>query len=175
MTTATEFRAEAAAHAAEAAASFERCDTDGFVSQWSSGLAASAASLNAAIVERGGWSEFPALFNLTGEFVPAKRIEGTYGPRWLVLDADGKSTGVFLTYFPKRRATLADKGYTEGWVKRPSKADYWAPPGARGLAGATSVRVMSVPTDRPWDPPLEVVTVDRFEGAAKIAPRGGTR
>ena len=47
MSDATALRAEAAEARAEAAASFERVDTDGFVSQWASGINAQLADAKA--------------------------------------------------------------------------------------------------------------------------------
>jgi hypothetical protein len=43
MTTAEAFRAEEARHLQEAADSFERCDTDGFLSQWAHGMLAATS------------------------------------------------------------------------------------------------------------------------------------
>lgn len=153
--TADELRAEAAAHEAEAHASFERCDTDGFLSQWASGLSASKARLQATIVENGGVADFLALFTVDGTWVPAKVIDGNYGPRWMVLDGEGRRTGTYLPYLPARRNTLASKGYLEGYVTRPAKADFVG-------RSSTDVRAVKVATDRPWDAPLAIVSTDRW-------------
>jgi hypothetical protein len=158
--TAEQLRLEAKAHDAEAIASFERCDTDGALSQWSSGLNAQRARLQADIVDAGGVAKFPALFTLDGEYVPAKRIEGQWGPRWMVLDADGNRTGEYLPYFPKRRDTLAKKGYVEGFVLRPARADY-----AEGRGGLVTVYVTSKATDGGWVTPVSIVTADRWADA----------
>ena len=59
--TAEQLRAEASRMAQEAADSFARCDTDGFLSQWAMDLGARERRAQAAIVEAGGVCEFPAL------------------------------------------------------------------------------------------------------------------
>lgn len=120
---ATRLREKAAAHDAEAHASFERCDTDGALSQWASGLNARVARLQADIVENGGLAEFTALFDLDGNWVRAKRINGRYGTCWMILDENGDATGQFAPFAPSRKSTLEKRGYREGKVLRPAKAD----------------------------------------------------
>ena len=159
-TTPQDLREQAADLDRRASESFDRCDTDGFVSQWALGLTAQELRLQADIDEAGGVAEFLALFTVDGEWVPAKRIETQYGSRWMVLDRFGNRTGEFLPFLPKRRRTLADKGYLEGRVLRPAKATIVG--SGHGLAGATSCRAARVPTDRDWDRPAEVVCTDRW-------------
>ena len=50
---AQEYRNEAAELHNRVEESFERCDTDGFLSQWANGISANVASLNAEIAETG--------------------------------------------------------------------------------------------------------------------------
>lgn len=84
MTTkADQLRAEAAAHDAKAEESFERCDTDGFVSQWASGLSAQRAWRQADIEEAGGVAEFRGLYHGSRR-VAAKLIRSPYGVCWLL-------------------------------------------------------------------------------------------
>jgi len=127
-----------------AAESFERCDTDGFLSQWADGLNARKYRLQADIDANGGMWDFPALFDLSGKEVPAKLIRGKYGLVWSLTDADGKFTGQFVAAFPKREATMTAKGYREGSVSRPAIAIISAPKGAHGLSGASSCTVIAV-------------------------------
>jgi hypothetical protein len=64
--------------------SFERCDTDGFLSQWADGLASRLESENARILRDGGYAEFPLLVDSkTGEVVGRYRHTFTncYGGR----------------------------------------------------------------------------------------------
>lgn len=153
-----------------AADSFDRSDTDGFVTQWASSLSARRDAIAADLLRSGGTSDFDALFDLDGNWIPARIIDGTWGPRWMVLDANGRSTGVFLPARPKRRSTLAKRGYTVGRVTRPAAAVIAAPDGARGLSGAALCYVAIVPADRPTDPPLAVVTPDAYVCGAAFWP-----
>ena len=78
-TTAQDFRDMAAAAEKEKETSFERCDTDGFLSQWGHGMMAQQYRLQAEIEENGGLWEYAALFDLQGNLVPAKEVETRYG------------------------------------------------------------------------------------------------
>lgn len=92
--------------------SHERCDTDGFLTQWSLGIDANKASIQADIDAQGGYDVFPALFTADGEPTGAELREGQYGPFWFLRHEQGKAR--FVNAFPKRSATLAKKGYREG-------------------------------------------------------------
>lgn len=87
---AAEFREAAAAARKSAEESWERSDTDGFLSQWASGLTASLNDAKAKIAEADGKSEFPGLFTPDGRRVRAKLIDGKYGRCWAVMDANWK-------------------------------------------------------------------------------------
>jgi hypothetical protein len=141
----------------DAVESFDRCDTDGFISQWSSGLSAERLYREAQILEDNGLAVFPALFDLDGNYVPARLIDGRYGECWAILDTEGIFTGEFVTAFPARRATMAAKGYLEGYVKRPARAKV-----ASGRGGMATAYVTTYPTDSPVDAPAEIVTSDRW-------------
>jgi hypothetical protein len=147
MSEATAIQCEQEAARLEAAReeSFERCDTDGFVSQWADGILASKMRLQAEIERNNGMSEFPALFDLEGNRLPAKlitvpdRFKG-YGTRtcWALCDpATGRFTGVFVTpatIGSKRSENcLARKGYRQGTEMAPAKADIVGY--GRGLSG----------------------------------------
>jgi hypothetical protein len=159
--TADELRAGARRREQDAADSFDRCDTDGFLSQWASGITAQLYRRQAELTEAGGTAEVEALFDLDGNWVPAQVISTRYGSRWMILDAEGKATGEFIGWHPKRRSTNAAKGYTEGRVRRPAKAEVMG--SGTGLSGAASAYVGVRATDRPWDAPVAIVYTDRFE------------
>ena len=92
--------------------SFERCDTDGFLSQWANGVQAGVHSLRKEIAENGGLGLFPGLYRRdTGERVRAKLIEGRYGFCWAFCDENGKFTGKFLNDARTKRAALYKRGY----------------------------------------------------------------
>ena len=144
--TAEQYRAEAAAHRQEAADSFERCDTDGFLSQWASGINARLADAKARIAEAGGIATFRRLrlVTLDGEETDARRVETRFGTKWRL-----DSTDQWLAYMPERESTLARKGYREEfeYAVAPARAKLWSPPGARGLSGAHQVRVVTERAD----------------------------
>lgn len=158
--TAAEYRAEATAADQRAHDSFDRCDTDGCVSQWVDGLVAQQARANARIADNDGLAEFPALFDLEGNWVPARLIEGQYGPSWMLLDADGRRTGQYVNAFPKRRATIANKGYLEGRAMWPATAKFAGR--GKGIGSLTSVRIVAAKTCPDTVPPVEVITADRW-------------
>ena len=156
MSDASALRDEAAEARAEAAASFKRCDTDGFVSQWASGITAQLADAKADLIEAGGVAEFPALLDVdTGEWVPSKLIDTRYGTAWALLGPAARFTGEFVTAFPKRESTMARKGYREGSAIWPATAVTTG--SGTGLAGAASVRVIMVIAAPDGTPPIEIL------------------
>ena len=155
-------RAEAAAAEQAAHDSFERCDTDGFLTQWAHGLTAREKRAQARIAENGGKAEFPALFTLDGTPVPARLVTTRYGTKFAVFAtaadaaAHGAPVVAWINPFVKP-ATLAKKGYVVQQVLAPAKATLRGAPGARGLAGATTVQVVVVRTDGGFDAAAPVV------------------
>lgn len=137
---AAELEASAGRHDQEAADSFERCDTDGFVTQWAHGITGRQERLQADIERQDGLWEFPALFSEDGERVAAKLIPTRYGMAWAICDEAGQFTGEFVS---NKEKAAAKKGYVLGTEMAPARAETWAPPGARGLAGATQVQVIA--------------------------------
>jgi hypothetical protein len=151
---ATRLREEAAQHERDAHESFERCDTDGFVSQWASGINAQLKAAQASLVEAGGVATFPALVDAeTGEWVPSKLINGKYGTSWAILDEHGKFTGKFVSAFPARESTMLRKGYRETEGLWPANARLAG--SGRGLSG--NVWVQHYKTCDDLTPPIELV------------------
>lgn len=126
--------------------SFERCGTDGFVSQWASDLSGDLASTRAKIAENRGRWEFPALFDLRMNRVPAKLIDGKFGPCWAICEEDGRFSGIFISAFPARESTMKNKGYIEGTEEAPAAAKIAG--NGKGLVGASSCYVKIFRTDR---------------------------
>jgi hypothetical protein len=114
-------RRQAAEADARAFESFERCDTDGYLSQWASQVTARELRAKADLAEAGGRWEFPALFNLDGEQVPAKLVQTRYGLSWMLLDAEGRCAGWFnrskAQDEAKAKAANERKGYRIGRVR----------------------------------------------------------
>lgn len=167
--TARELRDRAAKWSAESAASFERCDTDGFLSQWANDITARELRAQAEIVENGGRSEFPALFDLDGNLVAAKLVETRYGYAWALLESDDPRSRI-VGWFnaskartdDKRIAANTRKGYSVGRVLAPAKAEIMAH--GTGLAGAASAYVGVRRTDGGFSRNAEVVeTVSRYD------------
>lgn len=151
--TAAALRAKAAQHDQDAADSFDRCDTDGFLSQWGSQQMGELERRNADIAEVGGVWTFSRLQLLStdGEATDARLVQTRYGAKWRL-----DSTDQWLPVSPKRESTLGQHGYRELELRElaPAKAIHWAPAGARGLSGASSVQVVIVRTDgaKGWQP-----------------------
>lgn len=113
-------RESAARREREAQESFERCDTDGFLSQWASQLGAQRDRLAAEIADNGGLFHFPALFK-DGELVAAKRIKTRFGVKWGVLESDDPRASVTKWLDVTDRAAKKH-GYTLGTVMVPAEA-----------------------------------------------------
>lgn len=94
--TAAEYRDSAAKHLADREESFQRCDTDGFLSQWASGLSASLDRAKAEIREHGDTAEFVGLYD-GNRRVAARIIESQFGHTirlsWLLSDAEAAKYG----------------------------------------------------------------------------------
>lgn len=140
--TVDELRAKAAQAEQNREDSFERSDTDGFLSQWAHGMNAQLYRVQAEILEDGGQSWFQAIMDIDGNEVPSRLIDGQYGTCFALVDADGKFTGTFLPWRFTERSKWHKMGYRIGQVLAPAKARMWAPKGAKGLGGATQVQVI---------------------------------
>lgn len=111
-------------------------------------------SLVAQVAAGGVTVETSALFDLDGNWTPAKLIQNKYGYSWLVLDANGKSTGVFVPYASKNRETQAKRGFVEGKVRVAAQAI---------LAGGFRPTASLIPAKEDLSgTPVEIITVDRW-------------
>ena len=142
-------RAEAANNDRLAAESFERCDTDGWASQAAHGLMGQLNRRLATIADNDGKAEFLALLDLDGNLVPAKLIDGNYGPSFGVFasfeDMERGRIIEWVNPFVKRRSTLANKGYRLGMIEAPAHACHAG--GGKGMAGMASVYVKTFMTE----------------------------
>jgi len=124
---AAQLRAEGARHAQEREASFDRCDTDGFLSQWASGLSSSLAQRQAQLLEQGGTDTFLGLFHrATGSRVVARLVEqpdrfAGYGTVlvWTVLAKRGRRVDQWV---PHSKGTKASKMFKLGYEIREERA-----------------------------------------------------
>jgi hypothetical protein len=111
-------------------------------------------ALIAQVAQGGVTVETSALFDLDGNWTPARLVMGQYGYSWLVLDDNGKSTGVYVPYASKKRETQAKRGFVEGKVRVPAKAEMW---------GGKAMQTGLVPADEVGTvKPVEIITADRF-------------
>jgi hypothetical protein len=163
MTTLTpnELRDQAAAARREATESFERCDTDGFLSQWASGLTASKLDLEADIREAGGRAGFVGLYE-GDRRVAARKIETRFGMCWLLRDDEQKRFGRkfvpidgsfhserYLKHSGLRRSRVQVRlGLRERHELAAARAEITGT--GQGLAGAHTCRAVAVRTGDRW-------------------------
>lgn len=92
METAQQYREAAAKNFDRAQESFERCDTDGFLSQWASDLNGRTNLLKAEVIENGGKATFVGLYEGSRR-VAAKEIQTNYGTTWILSDEEASKFG----------------------------------------------------------------------------------
>jgi hypothetical protein len=163
MTTEAAYLAKARQHEQDAIDSFDRCDTDGCVSQWASGVMAEEARLNAYLASRDGRDDFAALFDLDGNLVAAKLIPTKYGLCWGILTSDDPSSRVtqWIGAFPKRASTMTHKGFYEGTVRCPAHVAMSG--SGTGLSCALTVHPYTTRNDQGFSRDIEII--DNGHGA----------
>ena len=87
MTTAQEYLEEAASHEQEKVDSFDRSDTDGFLSQWAAGINAELARTRADLEENGKMAWFSCLME-DDRRVDAKHIPTRFGSAWILTEEE---------------------------------------------------------------------------------------
>jgi hypothetical protein len=147
--TAAEWREASAASYRAREESWERSDTDGFVSQWASGLTGQLNEAKAILAENDGMTETRALFNLDGTVASVHNGWGQYGEWWLLNDESAARFG--KKFFAPSKANTAEKrynadkkkGFTIGTVCVKGYATTAG--GGKGMSGATGVYVATFP------------------------------
>jgi hypothetical protein len=145
------YRQQAADSRKRAYESYQNSDTDGFVSQWASGITADELIMKAELIEDGGSYERDLLFDLQGNLILAKEIETQFGYAWAILDPE-HPRGRFLGFFNESKARKqetkikndAKKGYYVGRGRVKGYVKIFA--SGTGLSGAASAR----PGIAPW-------------------------
>lgn len=148
---AAEHDAKAAQHYRDREDSFARCDTDGFLSQWASGLCGSLERERARLARAGGQDTFLGLFKREGGArVAAKLIDGKWGKCWAFCDEAGKFTGKFLSH---SKGTPRSKMFREGYETRKELASAVAEITGQGtgLSGTAWVAVFRTDEGYPAD------------------------
>jgi hypothetical protein len=145
---AARYEAAASQNIQEASDSFERCDTDGFVSQWASGITADLNREKARICRQEGFDTFIGLYSGDTR-VRAKIVNGRFGSVWLIDDCDQHLTGGRAFVPTGKRSTVQRK---LGLSERQELAPAWVctAGSGTGLAGACSVGVISFRTGCKW-------------------------
>jgi hypothetical protein len=147
ITTPEEHRAEAYANANAGADSFNRCDTDGALSQWAFGIMRHAHLTAAKVADNGGvWTFYTIrLERLDGEAITPRLVETKYGERWYVPETDE-----WLAYQPKRVSTLERRGYREVRVEETVAAQVEL----RGENYTVRAYIIRADSERGWYPVL---------------------
>jgi hypothetical protein len=141
MTSSDEHRAQAAEHERKAEESWQRSDTDGFLTQWAHGLHAQKERLAADIAEHGGTHTFVVLTDEDGNVVPSKGVQTRYGFRLATLDENGRFDE-WYSHSDSPRAKLAKHGLRFTHVLHPARADIRG--SGRGLSGNAWVAAVPV-------------------------------
>lgn len=124
MKTAEELRAEARAHSEASRESFERCDTDGFLSQWANDVQARKLLTEAQLVEQGGVDRFTTLADQDGNLVPVKKINTRYGLAYAVFssfEALAEYDAEIIQWVNINKKAIAKKGYKRIVVEAEAK------------------------------------------------------
>lgn len=114
--TAAEWRAMAVSNRQRSAESFERCDTDGFLSQWAGDQMAARYEQCATIAEDGGM-ECTAIFDLEGNWIDARLVDTQYGLSWVHEDENGNTKWFNESQARNEKTRIANnakKGYYVG-------------------------------------------------------------
>jgi hypothetical protein len=160
-----EHLAKAKACEERAEESFQRCDTDGFLSQWASGMTAQLHRRQAAIAEAGGKAWFRCVVDADGNLVPAKHIRTRYGSKIAVFatleDAQGRG-GQVVKWISETERALAKHGLR--WGQFQADAQAYMDGQGTGLSGTAWVATRRVGG---WDPRLGSLT-EQEEGVPVV-------
>jgi hypothetical protein len=148
-----EWEAEARGNEEEKEASFQRCDTDGFLSQWANGIHASLCRLKAEVARMGGTAQFKGLYDrATGQRVRAVLVERynkfsySYEDVWKVMDEAGRAVQWVPAHKQGSRSKIFQLGYVERMERAPADAQIIGR--GTGLSGTAWPAV--VRTDDGW-------------------------
>lgn len=143
---------EMAARSRQAARdSFDRCDTDGFLSQWASDITAQQLERQAHIAEAGGRAQFTGLYQGKRR-VAAKMVSSQFMGRtrssWLLRDDEAARFGRKWVPVGLRSRVQGKLGLTERQEWAPAVA--YLGGNGRGLAGCASAFVAAKRTGDEW-------------------------
>lgn len=136
-------RAQAKKDRQDAHDSFERCDTDGFLSQWASQVMASQREREANLADRGGLGIFPALMDEAGNIharIYTFQNRFNYGSSCVFKVQRGEKAEWVNAYYAKE-SSYQKKGLKKVWIVAPAKImpdPFNRMPEKRGLSGCAS-------------------------------------
>ncbi len=93
--------------------SFERCDTDGFLSQWAHSIGAQRDEANVRILKNGGCSQFSVLCDAEGNVI-CEKYQVFHNPH-------PRGWGTMTTYSYRLPVDLANK-FSRNWVPAGAKS-----------------------------------------------------
>ena len=152
--TAQDYRDMAKASRQRSRDSFDRCDTDGFLSQWCSDLSAREYDRKATILENDGKAEFCGLYE--GERrVAAKLINGKFGTSWLLRDDEAERFGRRFIPTGYRSRIQKQLGLQECFENAPA----WCKIGGEGtgLSGLSTAHVAVFRTGCKWGTDASII------------------
>jgi hypothetical protein len=165
--TAQEHRDLANASRKRSAESWERSDTDGFVSQWASDLTAREHEAWANLLDDDCMIVTEALFMLDGTIASTHSAYGDYGRYWVLNDLAAERYG--KRFFSPSKAQNPErewnnnrtKGFTLGLIRVEGYVDIAA--NGTGLSGATTAHIVVRPVvDRLRSGDYAVLTTDSY-------------
>jgi hypothetical protein len=171
--TAEQWRAESREMFAKREESYQRSDTDGFLSQWALGSLSQQYSLCAQLAEANGLTETRALFDLDGNLVPSIHGHGEYGEYFAVLDNDERGCRRFFNPSKARndqiaRRNDAAKGFYVGLVKVAGKVELLG--SGKGLSGCASAYNAIIPARGEISTETVVEIIDNGQAVEQVAP-----
>lgn len=147
-------RAKSAQAHQRSADSFERCDTDGFLSQWASDMTGRLESRLADICENEGRASFWGLYD-GDRRVAAKQFTNQYGTSWVLHDDEVDHYG--RRFIPTGARSRIQKKL--GLSERREWAPAWAKVmgSGTGLSGAASCYIGDFRTGDKWGRDAELI------------------
>lgn len=117
-------RERAAANRQYAADSFERCDTDGFLSQWAAGVTASENDRKANLADCGGLDIFPALLDENGNLharIYTFPDRFRYNASCHMFKVQRGERAEWVNAYYKRESSYEKFGLRKVWIVAPAK------------------------------------------------------
>jgi len=116
--------------------SFERCDTDGFLSQWALDVMSSVYRRAAEMVEQDWKDCWETLADMDGNLVPCREIETKYGVAYGVYASfeDAQNYGEIIKWVGTGARAAKNKGYQLVVVRTEAKVEM-----SKGLSASAVV------------------------------------